>query len=338
MRKKLLVLLGLLLTLITLPTAIKPAQAYIEEFTWLPPYALRGYDYNLGTYVVAYTDGSTVDLAVPVFNDAYSWGFNVSKVILNFYGLGVNKTYDISTSPEKITYGNTKVYTISFVADAAEFLNGAQAHEYRIIVENVNSTTTPRKQWSPWIVYYYYWSSYEFVVYTTEQSDVIDLSQEYYAYENNYPWYYFDSIEAEHLAFDATVKGDLGSLAIQRGDYASAKTYFEAAIDLYKQALTAEQDYWKADEDADLNESLTRNAAIMIGANANMTWAEADMTRANAEAEAAVIAANGTRLQGEAALMNANGFFAIGIGFAIGWSLIGVGVIIYAFKRPKPPT
>jgi hypothetical protein len=320
MRKKLLVFIGLLLTLITLPT-IKSAQASsVPQITWLPPYTyLSGDD-------VAYEASSTVNLAVQVLSSD-AWGFNVSRVILNFRYLGVNKTYDLSSNPEKIANGDAKVYTISFEANADEFLMGATSHYYRIIVENVNSTTTPSRQLTPLI---YVTGSPTFRVYTTEQSDVTDLSQEYGSYANFYPWDSFLSIGAKHLAFDATQKGYLGSIEVGRGNYAAAKTYYEAALDLYKQALAAEKAWEQTREDASLNTTLTVNAA-------NMTRAEADMTRANGEAEAAVIAANGTRLQGEAALMNAYGFFAIGIGFAIGWSLIGVGVIIYAFKRPKPP-
>lgn len=327
MKKKLLVLLGLILTLITLPAINLAQAASVPQITWLPPYmSLSGDD-------VIYEDGATVKLAVQVYSDNV-WGFNVSKVILNFRYLGVNKTYDLS-SPEKIGYENAKVYTISFVADADEFLMGATSHYYRVIVENVNSTTAPMKQLSSLI---YVTGSPTFRVYTAEQSDVIDLSIEFWNYLGAFPWVDFDSVQGEHLAFDAYQKGLLGNTAMSRGDFAAAKAYYEAALDLYTQALAAEQDYWQTWDDADLNTTLSENAAIMVGANANKTWADADMKRANGEAEAAVIAANGTRLQGEAALMNANGFFAIGIGFAIGWSLIGVGVIVYAFKRPKPPT
>ena len=328
MRKKLLVLIGILLTLVTLPM-IKPAQAVNTDYYWVPPYAwISGSD-------VAYDDGSAVELSVSVWNNDKGWGYNVSKVVLNFTYLGVYKTVDLSASPEKITLGNAKTYTISFTADAAEFPNFVDGHYYQIRIENVNSTTAPMKQLTPLTV-----ATGDFWVYSAEYNDAYDLQDEFWnEYYDNFPWeWWFSSTEARFLGFEAVQQAERGDDALDRSDFAAAKTYYEAAIELYKQALDAEKDWEQMWDDADLNTTLSQNAAIMTNANANMTWAEADMTRANGEAEAAVIAANGTRLQGEAALMNANGFFAIGIGFAIGWSLIGVGVIIYAFKRPKPPT
>jgi len=332
MKKKLLALIAILLTLVTLPM-IKPALAVNTSYYWVPPYAwISGSN-------VAYDDGSAVALSVSVWNNDKGWGFNVSKVVLNFTYLGVYKMVDVSATPEKITLGSAKTYTISFTADADEFpsVNG---HYYQIQIQNVNSTTAPMKQLTPLTV-----TTGNFWVYTTDESDADDLYNEFWNYEDEFYWWYFESTEARNLAFDALQQGLHGDEALNRYDYAAAKTYYEAGIDLYKEALAAEKDWNLKWENADLNTTLSENAAIMIGANANMTWAEAqatmaeaDMVRANGEAEAAAIAANGTRLQGEAALMNANGFFAIGIGFAIGWSLIGVGVIIYAFKRPKPPT
>jgi hypothetical protein len=327
MRKKLLVLIGILLTLVTLPM-IKPALAATAQYSWAPPYAW------ISLPNVAYDDGSTVELSVSVWNNVNGWGYNVSKVVLNFTYLGVYKMVDVSASPEKIALGSAKTYTISFTADAAEFPFRSSGHYYQIMIENVNSTTTPRKTLTPLTVVTGYFS-----VYSAEYNDANELQDEFYdSYYWEFPYWEFASTEARFLGFEAALQANRGDNALSRADFAAAKTYYEAAIDLYKQALEAEKDKEQTDEAASLNTTLTRNAANMLNANANMTWAEADMTRANGEAEAAVIAANGTRLQGEAALMNANGFFAIGIGFAIGWSLIGVGVIIYAFKRPKPPT
>lgn len=308
MKKKLLVLIAVLLTLVAMPT-IKLAHAAQAQYYWIPPYAyISGYD-------VAYDDGATAALSVSVYNNVDNWGYNVSKVILNFRYIGINKTVDLSAAPEKIALGNAKTYTISFIASAAEF--PVTWHSYRIIIENVNSTTAPMEQHSPLI-----YSPGSFRVYTADQSDANDLYDEFWDYEDSFWWAWFDSTEARNLAFDALQQGYHGDDALDRYDYAAAKAYYTAGIDLYKQALEAEKDWDKQWEDAELNTTLTENAAILTGANANMTWAEADMTRANGETQAA--------------MANANGFLAIGVGFAIGFSLIGVAVIIYAFKRPKP--
>jgi len=310
MNKKLLVLIAILLTVVASPT-IKSAHAASAQYWWIPPYAY------ISGYNVAYDDGATAALTVAVYNDVNNWGYNVSKVILNFRYLGINKTVDLSAAPQKITLGNAKTYNINFTASAAEF--PVQWHSYRIIIENMNSTTAPMKQNTPLI-----YSPGSFAVYTADETDAENLYNEFWNYANQYPWYYFDSVEAEHTAFDALQQGYLGDDALDLSNYAAAKAYYEAGITLYKQALATEETYETTWEQADLNTTLSRNTAIVTGANANMTWAEADMTRALGERDAA--------------LANANGFLAIGIGFAIGWSLIGVGAIIYAFRKPKPAT
>jgi len=50
-----------------------------------------------------------------------------------------------------------------------------------------------------------------------------------------------------------------------------------------------------------------------------------------------MVTANATKAQSDAAIINAYGWYFIGIGFALGWTFMGIGVIIYAWRRPKPP-
>jgi len=336
MRKATAILLGFILTTAVSIAVTRPAKADIETFTWLPPYILK--DYVGAPYwddVVVYKDGETVSLLVSVENTDYpTKTLNVSKVIINFYDMGKNKTLDYSASPHAIAHNFVEYFTVSFTANLTEAGSASLDHEYRIYVEHVNATTGPKQ-----IVgtYELYWSSvypgYKYVVWSTSQATAGDLMTEYNYYESNYPWWQFDSIEGEHLAFQATIHGDMGETAYEREDYASAQTHYQTALDLYADALAAEQSWTQTDQNAKLNVTLTEAAAAMTEANADMKLAEAAQTEANA----AVIEANATKLQAEAALTNAYGWYFIGIGFAIGWSFMGIGVIIYALKRPKPP-
>ncbi len=316
MKKKLLVLLAILLALSVSPV-VRSAYAASAQYWWIPPFA-----YNSGGgYYTAYDDGATASLAIAVYNDDESFGFNVSKIVLNFLYIGVNKTLDLSAAPYQITEFNAKTFYLNFTAHASEF--PVTWHYYRLIIENVNSTSAPMKQLSPFFV-----TSGYFAVYTADQTDANNLNEEFWDYANGYPYYYFDSVEAEYTAFQAVQQGHLGDTALDHEDYAAAKTYYQAGIDMYKQAFGIEEAFRKTSEQAELNTTMTENAATMTNANANLTLAQAEMTRAQGETNAAMTNANGF----------GNGFLAIGIGFAIGFALIGVGAIIYAFRKPKPAT
>ena len=69
MKKNTTILFSISLCALISMLAVSPAQAYIERFTWLPPYMKKGYDSYYGEYVVIYKDDSAVNLIVPVQND-----------------------------------------------------------------------------------------------------------------------------------------------------------------------------------------------------------------------------------------------------------------------------
>jgi hypothetical protein len=337
MRKATAILLGLILTMMVSMTMTAPVKAYpIQTFTWLPTYLMTGYQSEpYWDYIVVYEDGATVSLLVSVMNDAYpTQTLNVSKVIINFYDMGKNKTLDYSASPHPITYNNVEYFTVTFTANVAEAGVGSLDHVYRVYVEHVNATSGPTIRVG---TYTLYWDDvypyYKFVVWSSAQANADTLATEYQYYESNFPWSWFNSIEARQLAFQATIHGDMGSTAYNDEDYSSAVTHYQTALDLYGDALAAEQDWVSTNQDAELNVTLTEAAATMTDANASLKLAEAAQT----EADAALIGANATRVQAEAALTNAYGFYFIGIGFAVGWSLMGIGVIIYALRKAKPP-
>jgi len=339
MRKTHLILLSVFLgTLISIPM-IHPAQAHINQWTWLPPYVNK----VDGSYVT-YKDGSTAQLKLPVYNDVAGadYGLNVSKVIISFDwgGASSNKTLNLSTSPVKLAWHQTYTFTVSFLANATEAVSSVWQHTYTIYVEHVNATGGPVGTLSRAWDYFGGLNKWKFIVYSTDQADALDLNTELESYISTYPWDEFNSIEAQQLAQQAEIHEAMGDTDYTRGEYASAESHYQTGLSLYSQAITAEKDYQTTIQDAALNTTLTTNAATMISANADMKYAEAAKTEADAaliEANAALTSANATKIQAEAALTNAYGFFFIGLGFAIGWSFIGIGVIIYALKRPKPP-
>jgi len=232
--------------------ATSPAQASIERFTWLPPYMQKGYDSHYGAYVVVYKDGSSVNLIVPVENDWYPNGLNVSRVIVSF-DWGQNKTLVVSPI-KQIEWFETETFTVSFTADASETVSSDWAHEYTIYIEHVNATTEPTKIVNTWSRPWNWWSpSYMFVVFPTDQANATDLSDEYDSYESAFPTWSFSNINASQLAGQASIKASLGDTYYDRGDYSSAEEEYQAALDLYNQALVAEREWQTKVEEAELS-------------------------------------------------------------------------------------
>jgi len=304
MKKNTTILLSISLCALISMLAISPAQAYIERFTWLPPYMKKGYDSYYGEYVVIYKDDSAVNLIVPVNNELYPNGLNVSKVVVSF-DWGQNKTLDLSANIEQVGWHETEIFTVSFTASAAEAISSDWAHEYTIYVEHVNATTGPAEIVGTWSRPWDWWSpDYLFVVFSTDQADAYDLSQEYDSYAS-YPWG-FSNINASQLAGQASIEASLGDRYYSRGDYASAETQYQTALDLYNQAIAAEATWQTKIEEAELEIALT-------------------------EAEANMATANAMLRQADAAVNQSYSWILFGLGFVF----MGIATIVYASKKPK---
>jgi tetratricopeptide (TPR) repeat protein len=307
MKKFAAILFGISLCALISMLTISPAHAYIERFTWLPPYMKKGYDSYVGEYLVIYEDGSTVNLIVPVENDWYLNGLNVSKVIVSF-DWGQNETLDLSANIEQVGWYETEIFTVSFTASATEAVSSDWLHEYTIYVEHVNATTGPvetvDETWSrPWNS----WSpSYLFVVFPTDQADAYDSSQECDSYASAYPAYSFSNVNASQLAGQASIKASLGDMYYARGDYGLAKTQYQNALNLYNQALAAEAEWETKVEEAELDIALT-------------------------EAEANMATANAMQRHADAAVNQSYSWILFGIGFV----LMGIATIVYAYRKPK---
>lgn len=312
MKKSIVMLLGLALISAISMAMISPAKADFNLGNWRPIYVSKG-----GT--VIYEDGATASCIVGFTNDVGP-GFvmNVSKIVFEFFQIGKNKTLDLSAAPQQLQYNQQGVFTLSFTAYGSEFFSG-QAFDYNLIIEWVNATSGPTRivgyrehtrGWAgmPW-----------FEVYPAARADAADSLAKYNAYYDNYGTWYFDSVLGRQKATQAITEKELGDTYSDRGDYASALTQYNRANTLYEEALTAEFGWRDTWEDAELNVTLTEAAATLTEANAAMVTAEA------------------TKAQADAAITNAYGWYFIGIGFALGWTLMGVGAIIWAWRRPKPP-
>jgi len=313
MRKTTVTLLGLVLISAMTIAMTSPAKASLNLTDWRPIYVSK----DSGT--VIYRDGATASCIVGFNNDvAPGFVMNVSKIIFEFYQIGKNKTLDLSAAPHQLQYNQQGVFTVSFTADSTEFYAGIE-FDYQLIIEWVNATTGPTKVVGYW-EYPRWWTGMPaFEVYPAAQADIEDSLAKYNAYYNNYGTWYFDSVLGGQKANQAIMEKALGDEYSDRGDYASALTQYNRANTLWDEALAAEFTWRNTWEDAELNVTLTEAAATLTVANAAMVTAEA------------------TKAQADAALTNAYGWYFIGIGFALGWTLMGIGAIVWAWRRPTRP-
>ncbi len=306
MKKSTAILFSISLCTLISMLAVSSAQGYIERFTWLPPYLKKGYDSYYGEYVVIYKHDSAATLVVPVLNNLYPNGLNVSKVIVGF-DWGQNKTLDLSGNIEQVGWQETEIFTVSFTASATEAVSSEWAHEYTIYVEHVNATAGPTEIVGTWSRPWDWWGpSYLFVVFPTDQADSYDLSQEYDAYASAYSAWSFSNINASQLAGQASIKASLGEMYYTRGEYALAKTQYQTALDLYSQALAAEATWETKVEEAELGIALT-------------------------EAEANMATANAMLRQADAAVNQSYAWMLFGLGFVF----MGIATIVYAYRKPK---
>jgi hypothetical protein len=303
MKKLIAVLLGFFLASAISMTMIAPAKAGINIGMWQPPYV----DID-GT--VTYKDGATASALIVIVNDAVPL-MNVSKITFNFYTLGMNRSLDMSSAPHQLQHDQVAAFTVSFTADVAAFYQGS-SYTFNVIVEWVNATTGPMRNVGSWTYSRTSLGMELFRVYPAAQVDAIDSLQKYNSYYNFYFFYDWQSVIAQEKANQAVIEKGLGDTSYNRGNYASALTSYDNANALWVEAVTAEGTWRTRADEADLNVSLTQSSA-------NMRMADA------------------AYLQASAAMTNANGWFFMGIGFAIGFSLIGIGAVIYALRKPKPP-
>lgn len=326
--------LCLILALTLVPMAmIGSAKADITQWTWLPPYVSK----VDGSYI-AYRDLTTASLIVPVTNDVVAL-MNVSKVYITFDWYA-NKTLDLSSSPTQIISGATKFFTVSFTASLTEALSSSIQHTYTVNVVYVNSTggfvNKLTKNWDAM------GTDWKFVVYSGDQADALNAAKEYQLLSQNFPTSYFTGAAAKKLVRQALVEASLGSFYYNATfDYALAKTQYTTTVSLYNEALTAEEDYLASTQSASLNQSISQSAADLAYAEYYKANGEASMINAEAnmiQANASVIQANASMKQADAALTNAYGYYSIGVGFAVGFTLMGIGVIVYAWRKPKPVT
>jgi tetratricopeptide (TPR) repeat protein len=323
MRKSLAIVVGLLIATLSSISATTPVHAYIYNYYWITPF-YRGYDQFYGSYITAYETGSTAQLFIQVYDDIYNYpSLNITvtavKVLFDW-----NVNYSSTECPYTMQYDAYHNFNINITVPPTNIASNMFTHSFTIYVEFTYDSSTS---------YWSYSGSY-FAVYSMDQGDAMDAYQKLNAKLSYVPSFY--SYEAQALLSKTESEYNIGSQYYTRGDFASAKTYYETGISDFDSAFSIESDYASTRDGLNLNETKAdidyynaETGAIMTQANATMEQADAAMMEANAtktQADAAVTTANATLYQSYT-------WFLFGIGFII----LSIGILVYAIRKPKTP-
>ena len=234
--KKYRVMLLALVTLVLLST-LGSANATIESYNWIGPLIKNERDDFYGDYVTGYKTGSTATLVVNVRNHLPK-NMNVSAVIVSFdWGKNYTSAEVNSTNVFAIKPGEAHVFTVVFTVPDTTVASNLVMHNYKIYVDDVNATTGAKKLLynnSPR-------SLSNFVVFSSTQADAKGTEREL----GNYDWsstipYYFLTGEAKELYILAKGAKTQGYNAYVKGDFVTAASRYQDALDKIEMAWANE--------------------------------------------------------------------------------------------------
>jgi len=340
MRKRILhsMWLSFLLTTLVTVSWITPAQASIVGTpTWIGPKYDKDDFFGLTTTFIAFTTGTDATLRVTVSNDlspAKPLNISAVKVLLD-WGINYSSTEASLSSPHvipKTSAGITYYYTftIVFTVPATTVASNLFRHYWWVYVEAVNATTGAQAV----TLHDKYIGSQDFTVYSADQATAQSTRRECDRLNTTFTATYW---EAKILLRNAGVHKLMGDDSYKNGDFAGAKTQYETALDLLNDAITAEETYQTTvqDNSVKLAEASINNMTAWANywnSLGNATKMEAEATQM--EANASMKIADAQWAFAQAASLQATALNLFGVGFI----LFGVATIIWAFKRPKPPT
>jgi FlaG/FlaF family flagellin (archaellin) len=257
--------IGILLsTICLLAASVAPAaNASIGSFTWIGPVAKNTYDSFYGTTVTGYEEGTAATFVVNV-NNNYPGGdpINLSAVKLSFdWGQNYTSTETSLTSPYVLDYGESHVFTITFTVPNASIVNNFVTHGYTIYAEHVNSTTGPKRIVSWWD------ESYTgFAVLSQDQADAKLALKDLDAYPPmTLPFF---TARARELLTESSIAESRGNTEYAAGNFATAKTNYQNALNLLQNAYSNETDRWGSIENT--LQGLLSGAQSML---VNQGWA-----------------------------------------------------------------
>jgi hypothetical protein len=227
-------------------------------------------------------------------------------------GNGIKTVFFTGSAP--VASGSLKVYKGNAITEEWVELTGwtADLETGKITLASaptaLETVYVTFESWTRWTV----WSATNLAVYSADQADAMLSTQQYNSMNANYPAYLFTpGTAAAKAREEASVAAAKAAVDYGNGDFASAKTGYEAAVAKLQSAI---------DADATLN---TPVEAALMGLLAGADGVvDAYATKLDAEAKQA---------KGEASMYENLGVFTILLGVAT--LLAGLGGILWAYSR-----
>jgi hypothetical protein len=239
---------------ISTPTIV---HASVSSHDWIEE-TYYGYDTFFENVVNAYKTGSEATLLVTVYNNywigAPFWDYrsvNVSAVKIcpdwniNYTSIEVDESRPMIIEP--LQY---HTFTITFTIPNTTIASNLKAHNYRIYVEHVNSTTGAKKVVDTWI-----YSDSNLASYSATQTIAQEIAQKY----ANLPLPTFNYPEAQALWSQSMIEENIAQANYMHGHFVEAEFHYQAMDELALQAFNVE-----SSEGAKAANTLTTHA------NANM--------------------------------------------------------------------
>lgn len=242
----------LLVALLSL-SSLNSVQAQGLSLTSWIGYVFKGTDTFYNASVVAFEEDSTALLALTVTNNL-DIQMNVSAVgiSLDWPNSGGNSTLASKTNPVEMQPDEIRTFTVNFTVPSTAVASNLFLHEYKIHVEHVNATDGTGEVVNTTTIYRYQLpgTKYFFAVYSSDQADAKELSQRLVGMPTAA---FFNSSRAKSLVYKAENESRVGGENYRRGDFASAKTHYNASWSFYNDAYAAEETYKVTLEDLDLS-------------------------------------------------------------------------------------
>jgi hypothetical protein len=303
MKGKIAAILCLLILPLISVALITPAKAADgSPYGWVEP-AYVGQDVHYDRYIVGYLTGTN-------WNFTFSWtnyyGYQINVTALRMYfSWGKNYTTAYS-APLPVAAGVTKIFSfVNVTPTLPEAPEQIGPFWYEVYIHHANNTVAP---YNDMVITPDIYGS-NFAVLSENHLACLNLWAKYYMF------YMGDSLmtlpqgsmfpfganitEVQVLLTRAMFELEQDMQIFEAGVFGAAKTHLQTGDTYFNNALTAWDDRGTAIEDADL---------------------------ASKEAQTAYYTA-----LGDANKMNAYGWIL----FGLGWMFIGLGIIIYAFRKPK---
>ncbi|MDH7563647.1 MAG: hypothetical protein QHH24_02010 [Candidatus Bathyarchaeota archaeon] len=228
-------LLSAMITLALTATAV-PVRATATSYNWVGDCVLKSEtDSFLGYVSAGYETGKTAVLKINIYNHLPKQ-MNISGIKIRFdWGINYSSTEVSTDAPFPIAPGMSHVFTLSFTVPDLTTASNVVKHTFRIFIEDVNSTTGPKRQLNS----NSYVDGSDFAVLSSTQTACVETKKEIAKYSG---YYYFITAKARELSIMAAGAKSFGDNEYLKGNFGDAAAAYDDSLGFYQDAVANETD------------------------------------------------------------------------------------------------